>query len=206
MVTGVTAVVAALDPVLTRYDRQDVIEPFALCVSLLTLHAAWHLRDRGALAYVSVTGLLGGLALLTNEITICLIAVPPLFALLERNGPLVRRSAAALGIAVAFGGLFLLWAAQLGLAGSFVTVQTATLRRLVGLVQITGLNVPGVSLRRRPAPLGRTVLEQLHRARGRRSPRSPGAGAGPTPPPGTSSRRGSRPATPSAPTSWPSGP
>jgi hypothetical protein len=146
VVTGITAVLAALDPLLTRYDRQDVIEPFALCVSLLTLHAAWHLRERGALAYVSVTGVLSGLALLTNEITICLIAVPPLFALLERNGPLVRRSVAALGIAVAFGGLFLLWAADLGLAGSFVAIQTTTLRRLVGLVQTTGLNVPGVSL------------------------------------------------------------
>ena len=101
VVTGVIAALAALDP-LIRYDRQDVIEPFALCVSLLTLHAAWHLRDRGALGYVSVTGVLGGLALLTNEITVCLIAVPPLFALLERNGALVRRSVAALGIAVAF--------------------------------------------------------------------------------------------------------
>ena len=146
VVTGVIAVVAALDPLLTRYDRQDVIEPFALCVGLLTLHAAWQLRDRGALAYVSVTGLLGGLALLTNEITICLIAVPLLFAVLERNGALARRSAVALGIAVGFLGLFLVWAAELSLAGSFVSIQTATLRRLVGLVQITGLNVPGVSL------------------------------------------------------------
>ena len=146
VVTGVIAALAALDPLLTRYDRQDVIEPFALCVSLLTLHAAWHLRDRGALGYVSVTGVLGGLALLTNEITVCLIAVPPLFAVLERNGPLVRRSVAALGIAVAFAGLFLLWAVQLGLAGSFVNIQTTTLRRLVGLVQETGFNMPGISL------------------------------------------------------------
>jgi hypothetical protein len=146
-------VVTALDPVLTRYDRQDVIEPFALCVSLLTLHAAWALRNRGALAYVSVTGVLGGLALLTNEITICLVAVPPLFALLERNWPLLRRSAATLAIAVAFLGLFLLWAADLGLAGSFVTIQTYTLQRLVGLLQTTGLNVPGVSL---VAALGRS--------------------------------------------------
>ena len=49
-ITIVVACLAAVDPVLTRYDRQDVIEPFALCVSLLTLHAAWHLADRGALA------------------------------------------------------------------------------------------------------------------------------------------------------------
>jgi O-antigen/teichoic acid export membrane protein len=124
VVTAMAAVIAALDPVLTRYDRQDVIEPFALCVGLVTLHAAWGLRDRRALTYISVTGLLGGLALMTDEITICLVAVPPLFALLERDRPLIRRSLAALGIAVAF----LLWAAELG------------------LVRITGLNVPGVSL------------------------------------------------------------
>jgi O-antigen/teichoic acid export membrane protein len=146
LVTGVITVVTAFDPVLVRYDRQDVIEPFALCVSLLTLHAAWHLRARRALVYVSVTGLLGGLALLTNEITFCLVAVPPLFALLERNWPLLRRSLAALGIAASFLGLFFLWAVELTMAGSFVDVQTSTLQRLIGLEQITGLNVPGVSL------------------------------------------------------------
>ncbi len=146
LVTGITAVITAFDPVLVRYDRQNVIEPFALCVSLLTLHAAWQLRDRKGLVYVSVTGMLGGLALLTNEITICLVAVPPLFALLEWNRPLLRRSLAALGISVSILSLFLVWSAELGLAGSFVTVQTATLRRLIGLVQVTGLNVPGVSL------------------------------------------------------------
>jgi hypothetical protein len=153
VLTGVIAVVAALDPVLTRYDRQDVIEPFALCISLVTLHAAWHLRTRGSLAYVSVTGVLGGLALLTNEITFCLIAVPPLFALLERDSRLIRRSLAAFGIAISFYLLFLLWALELGLAGVFVSIQTTTLQRFIGLVQTSGLNVPGVSL---TAALGRS--------------------------------------------------
>lgn len=146
VVTGVVALVAALDPVLVRYDRQNVIEPFALCISMLTLHAAWHLRDRRTLTYVSITGLLSGLALLTNEITIFLIVVPLLFALLERNHSLIRRSAAALGIAGGFLLLFLVWAAELGLAGSFVSAQTITLQRLIGLVQTTGFNLPGVSL------------------------------------------------------------
>ncbi len=154
VVTGVIAVLAALDPVLTRYDRQDVIEPFALCISLLTLYAAWHLRNHGALAYVSVTGVLGGIALLTNEITICLIAVPPLFALLERDGRLIRRSLAAMGIAITFLLLFLLWAVELGLADSFVNIQTTTLQRFIGLVQTSGLNVPGVSL---TGALGRSL-------------------------------------------------
>ena len=146
LVTGVTAVLASLDPVLVRYDRQDVLEPFALCVSLLTLHAAWRLRNRGTLAYVAVTGLLGGLALLTNQITVFLIIVPPIFALLERNKSHIRRCAAALGVALAFALLFPLWAVELGLGGSFVDIQDFDLRRLIGLVQITGFNVPGVSL------------------------------------------------------------
>jgi len=144
--TAVVAVLTSLDPVLVRYDRQNVIEPVALFMSLLVLHGAWQLRNCGALAYISVTGLLSGLALLTNEITIFLIVVPLIFALLERNRPLIRRSEAALGIAVAFLLLFFLWAVELGLPGSFVNIQTTVLRRLVGLLQITGLNVPGVSL------------------------------------------------------------
>ena len=146
LVTGLTAVLVALDPVLVRYDRQDVIEPIALCLSLLTLHAAWRLRNRGTLAYVAVTGLLGGLALLTNEITVFLIIVPPIFALLERNRSHIRRCAAAFGVAIAFLLLFPLWAVELGLGGSFMNIQDFDLRRLIGLVQITGFNVPGVSL------------------------------------------------------------
>jgi O-antigen/teichoic acid export membrane protein len=144
--TIVIACVAAVDPVLSRYDRQNVIEPYALAAGLLTLHAAWHLADRGALPYVSVTGLLGGLTLLTNEIAVALVVVPLLAAILQRDRTLIRRSAAALAISFAFALSFLAWAAELGLSGSFVTVQTSTLQRLIGLVQITGLNVPGVSL------------------------------------------------------------
>jgi O-antigen/teichoic acid export membrane protein len=145
-ITIVIACLAAVDPVLTRYDRQDVIEPFALAMGLLTLHAAWQLADRGALPYVSVTGLLGGLALLTNEITVTLVVVPLLAAVLQRDWPLIRRSAAALAISAAFALLFLAWAAEIGLPGPFMNVQTSVLRRLVGLVQINGLNAPGVSL------------------------------------------------------------
>jgi hypothetical protein len=145
-ITIVVACLAAVDPVLTRHDRQNVIEPYALAAGLLTLHAAWHLADRGALRYVSVTGLLGGLTLLTSEIAFALVVVPLLAAILQRDWPLVRRSAAALAISFAFALSFLAWAAEIGLSGTFVTVQTSTLQRLIGLVQITGLNVPGVSL------------------------------------------------------------
>jgi len=146
LLTGAVAVVTALDPVLVRYDRQDVIEPFALCATLLVLHAAWALRHRGAVAYVAVTGLLTGLALLTNQITIFVVVVPLIFAVLQRDRQLIRRSAAAVGIGLVVSLTFLLWGIELGLGGDFVDVQTADLRRLVGLLQITGLNMPGVSL------------------------------------------------------------
>jgi hypothetical protein len=146
VLTGAIALLTALDPVLVRYDRQDVIEPFALCASLLVLHAAWGLRRQPAVPYVSVTSLLIGLSLLTNQITIFVIAVPLLFALLQRDAALIRRSAAALAIGLVFSQVFLLWSMELGLGGDFVSVQTANLRRLVGLLQISGLNAPGVSL------------------------------------------------------------
>jgi hypothetical protein len=154
VLTGAIAVLAALDPVLVRYDRQNVIEPFALFMSLLVLHAAWHLRDRSGLAYVSVTGLLGGLALLTNEITIFLVIVPLLFALLEQDRRFIARAVAALAIALGFLGLFFVWAVELGQTGAFLTIQTATLQRFVGLLKLTGLNRPGVSL---PAELGQSI-------------------------------------------------
>jgi hypothetical protein len=141
---------------LVRYDRQDVIEPFALCLSLATLHAAWHLRERGSLTYVSVNGLLCGMALLTNEITAFLVIVPLIFALLERDRRFLGRTVIALAIAVAFLLLFFLWSVELRQAGSFLDVQTATLQRLIGVVQITGLKIPGVS----PLPALRQSVTQ----------------------------------------------
>lgn len=156
VLAALAGLLTALDPVLVRYDRQDVIEPFALCISLVVLNAAWALWDRKGPAYVCVTGLLGGLALLTNQITIFLVMVPLIFSLVQRDGPLIRRSGAALGIALGFYATFFLWAVELGLGGSFISVQTATLQRLIGLVQISGLNSPGVSL---PGALVRSVAQ-----------------------------------------------
>jgi hypothetical protein len=156
VVTGAVAILAALDPVLVRYDRQNVIEPFALCASLLVLHAAWHFKHRSALAYVSITGLLGGIALLTNEITLFLVVVPPIFALLGRERRFIRRAVAALAIAVGFLATFLLWAAEIGQASWFIALQTTDIRRFVGLLQLTGLNRPGVSL---VASLERSVAQ-----------------------------------------------
>lgn len=146
IVTGAVTILAALDPVLVRYDRQAVIEPFALFMGLVVMHAAWSLRARGAFAYVSVTGLLGGLALLTNEIAVFLVIVPVIFAVLERDGALIRRAFGALAVSFVLFLVFLLWAVELHLTGDFIWVQTNGLLRLIGLIQSTGFNMPGVSL------------------------------------------------------------
>ena len=146
VLSGIVAVLTALDPVLVRYDRQNVIEPFALCASLIALYAAWTLRNRTTFVYISATGPLIGLALLANQITIFLLIVPLIHAVLERDRRLIRRTLAALAVGLGFALTFFLWAIELGLGGDFINVQTITLQRLIGLIQVTGLNVPGVSL------------------------------------------------------------
>ena len=146
VITGAVTVVAALDPVLVRYDRQDVIEPFALFVGMLVLHAAWSLRARGTFAYVSVVGFLGGLTLLTNELAVFLVIIPVIYALLERNRPLIRKALLAFGISVLLALTAFLWAIEIHLAGDYIWVQSNGLLRLVGLIQSTGFNMPGVSL------------------------------------------------------------
>lgn len=145
VLTVAVAAVSALDPILLRYSRLAIIEPFALLLSLVALHLAWTLRDRRTLTYVSAVGLASGMALLTKEITVFLLLAPLVFALLERDRRQVRRALGALGLGLAFWLLYLLWAVELGLTGSFVDIQTATLQRLVGLIQISGWNRPGAS-------------------------------------------------------------
>ena len=143
--TVLVAVIAALDPVLVRYGRQVMIEPLALAASLLVLHAAWSLRNR-KFQYVWVVGVLTGLALLTNEITVFIVVTPIVFALLQRDGALFRRSLAAFAIGLGFMSLWYLWCVELGLGDAFISGQTVSLERLVGLIQITGFNAPGYSL------------------------------------------------------------
>lgn len=146
LLTIVVALLAATDPVLLRFSRLAIIEPFALLASLVTLHVAWSLRRRSAFGYISAVGLLTGIAVLTNEISVFLIVTPIVFALLERSWTLVRRTVGAAAVGLGLWLLFPLWALQLELGGFFADVKFSTLERLLGLIQITGLNRPGVSL------------------------------------------------------------
>ena len=146
VLVGLAGVVAALDPVLLRFSRLAMIESLAVLLGLAAVLAGWHLRRRRAAVHVAAVGLLTGLALLTKEVTVSLLVVPVVFALLRRDGRLLARAAGAFAAGVGLWLAFPAWAWRLGQFGDFVTVQTATLQRLVGLVQINGWNRPGSSL------------------------------------------------------------
>ncbi|MFC5993594.1 ArnT family glycosyltransferase [Pseudonocardia hispaniensis] len=145
ILVGIVVALAATDPVLLRYGRLALIEPLALVAALLTLCLAIWLRSERALLYVPVVGLASGLTLLTKEVTVFLLFTPVLHAVLGREW---RRAAIVLGGFLWGLGLWLLfplWSVALGLTSDFVDIKFATVQRLLGLLQITGWNRPGVS-------------------------------------------------------------
>ncbi len=145
LLIGVVAVLAALDPVLLRYGRLAIIEPFALLGCLATLLAAVALRRRRAAVWVAVVGLGTGLTLLTKEVAVFMLLTPTVHALLGRDRRRLGRAVAALGVGLGWWLLFPFWAVRLGLVDSFADVKFATAQRLLGLLQITGWNRPGAS-------------------------------------------------------------
>jgi O-antigen/teichoic acid export membrane protein len=141
----VVLVLAATDPILLRYLRLVLIEPFALCASLLALLLAIWLRRQPALLAVPVVGLATGVALLTKEMSVVLVAVPVVHAVLGRDARAFARSAGALAAGVLLWLAFPLWAVQLGLWPRFEAEKFLLVERLFGLVQTTGWNRPGFS-------------------------------------------------------------
>jgi O-antigen/teichoic acid export membrane protein len=146
IVLGVVVLaLAATDPILLRYLRLVLIEPFALLASLLALLLAVRLRTRPAALYVPVVGLATGLALLTKEMSVVLVAVPVVHALLGRDARALARTAGAFAVGAALWLAFPLWALQLGLWPQFSGEKFLLVERLLGLVQTTGWNRPGFS-------------------------------------------------------------
>ena len=136
---------AASDPILLRYGRMAIIEPFALLGALVTLYLAVVMWRRRAGWYLGVVGPATGLTLLTKEVSLFVVVTPAVFALLGRDWRGLGRAVAALATGVAVWLLFPLWAVRLGLAGEFVDVKFTTLERLLGFLQITGWNRPDTS-------------------------------------------------------------
>ncbi|AGL17162.1 oligosaccharide flippase family protein [Actinoplanes sp. N902-109] len=145
VLTAAVVLLAATDPILLRYGRMAVIEPFALLGCLVTLWLAVALWRGPVLRYVVLVGAATGLTLLTKEVALFLLLTPAVFGLLGRDRAGLRRAGAALLTGLAVWLLFPLWAVQLGLGGEFLDVKVATAQRLLGTVQITGWNRPETS-------------------------------------------------------------
>ncbi|OJY39073.1 hypothetical protein [Pseudonocardia sp. 73-21] len=145
VLVGLVVGIAALDPVMLRYGRLALIEPLALIAAMLTLCLAIRLRDAGAVVYVPVVGLATGLTLLTKEVTAFCLFTPVVHALLSRDRRRIGVTAGGFAWGLGLWLLFPLWAYALGLSTDFIDVKFATFERLLGLVQITGWNRPGVS-------------------------------------------------------------
>ncbi|MEJ2870566.1 hypothetical protein WCD74_22565 [Actinomycetospora sp. OC33-EN08] len=145
VLTGIVVALAATDPIMLRYLRMAIIEPFSVALSLLVLYLAMRLDTRRPAVYVPLIGSLTGLALLTKEMSVFLVATPLVSAVLARD---VRRAKRALG-ALAVGGAvwlaFPAWAIGLGLGRAFADEKLLLFYRLLGIVQTTGWNRPGFS-------------------------------------------------------------
>ena len=145
VLVGLVVGIAAFDPVLLRYGRLALIEPLALIAAMLTLCLAIRLRDARALVYVPVVGLATGLTLLTKEVTVFSLFTPVVHAVICRDRRRTAVTAGGFAWGLGLWLLFPLWAFAIGLTPDFVRIQFATFERLVGLIQITGWNRPGVS-------------------------------------------------------------
>ena len=142
----IAGVLVLLDPVVVHFGRLVVIEPTATALLVLTLLAAWMLRDATTARWYGTIGLLTGLCLLTKELTVFFLLTPALFGLLTRAWQLVRRAAGAFAIGGAMWAVVVFgWAIALGQLHLLLHTKFFTLERLLGIVQTTGLNRAGVS-------------------------------------------------------------
>ncbi|QYN39873.1 phospholipid carrier-dependent glycosyltransferase [Pseudonocardia sp. DSM 110487] len=141
----VTALLVAVNPISIRFGRMVMIEPLALSLALCAVLAAWRLRTSRAAVYLPAVGLVGGLALLTKSVTAFVIITPLVAALVGRRTDRIRREIGALGVAATVWLAFPIWAVSNGETLEFLSEQSISIRRLLGLLQLSGLNRPGVS-------------------------------------------------------------
>jgi hypothetical protein len=145
VLTALVVALAATDPIVLRYMRMALIEPFAIALSLLALLLAMVLDGRRTAVFVPVVGALTGLALITKEMSVFLVATPLVYAALARDRRRATRALGALGVGAAVWLVFPAWAATLGLWKDFTDEKLLLFYRLLGLVQTTGWNRPGFS-------------------------------------------------------------
>lgn len=157
------AVLFLLDPFGLRINRRAMLETMAGLLAMagmavLLIGMAGEHRRRW-LPGAIVAGLLFGAALLTKELTFTAVLAVLVFGLWQvwrqrRTGEEGRQSArerakaafAAVAVAGLTYSLYPVWMASSGNWVGFVQVKALSLERLLGFVQISGWNRPGVSL------------------------------------------------------------
>ncbi|MFI5494839.1 ArnT family glycosyltransferase [Actinoplanes sp. NPDC051859] len=136
---------AAGNGFLVRFGRTALIEPTALLAGLGVVLLALRLRRAASPVYIGIVGLVSGIALLIKEPLIFTVLVPVLAAVLERDFAYLRRAATAVLVAMGIWGMFPLWAVLNGAGAWWWSEHDTSLQRISGLLQVSGLNRPGVS-------------------------------------------------------------
>ena len=136
---------AALNGFLLRFGRAVLIDPTAILFSMGTALVAWQLRTARAATYVGVVGGCIGLSLLTKEPAVFIAVAPLVAAVLRRERRAVGLNLLAFLVGLTVWSAFPIWAAANGHWASFYSTQTISLRRLLGVLQLSGLNRAGAS-------------------------------------------------------------
>ncbi len=131
---------AATSPFLLRFGRVALIEPLAIAASLATVLLAYRMRRARTATYVAFVGAAIGLAVLTKAPSLFLVCAPLAASVLQRNWSGCRRNLGALAVGALVWSVFPLWAALQGSSDAFYDQQTVSISRLVGLLQVSGLN------------------------------------------------------------------
>ena len=145
LVTAVIVVaLVATNPVVGRFGRMVLLEPLAIALGLGTVLLAWKLRRAETVPYVLLVGMLGGLALLAKSVSVFALITPFVASVIALDRRRVLRTAGALSVSAVLWLAFPFWATMNGRSHDFWDVQTFSIRRFLGLVQVSGLNRKGV--------------------------------------------------------------
>lgn len=136
---------AASNGFLLRFGRTGLIEPVALLAGLLVVYLSLRLHRASDPVHVSVVGLITGVALLVKEPLLFTVLTPLLTAVLRRSRADGWRAAAGLMVGFLLWLTFPLWTAINGAGGWFADEHRVSAGRLIGLLQVSGLNRAGVS-------------------------------------------------------------
>jgi 4-amino-4-deoxy-L-arabinose transferase-like glycosyltransferase len=134
-----------LDPFVIRINRRNYLETLAEFWIVAGLYLYWRNRDNMTLPRTIMIGLVFGVGLLTKELVMFGYGVLVVFVFVAGRWQDIKR-VILIGM-VAFGTwcLFPFWAWSVGQWDVFIWNKTYNFQRLIGKVQISGWNRPGVS-------------------------------------------------------------